>query len=105
MTILYKMYEHLIEKLIQNYDSWDSILMSFFDSIQDDHMATMKVLAGTFNNSKYPNYLRIVVSRIQRYFDIFQISHDSLLREGFSDGSEFILDNDGLRISFITFRR
>jgi hypothetical protein len=71
----------------------------------DREMKLMNELAATFLNASRPNHCRIEASSLDFHFIDFQISEESLTKEGFKHGAGYYVDDEGLRLSFNTTRR
>lgn len=84
--------------------AWEEIVAIFFRMNNDAYMSEHADLASAFDNLTFPNYLRVEVETIDKYFESFKISPKTLSDEEFIENKDFIKDAQSMRISFNTLR-
>jgi hypothetical protein len=84
---------------------WLDVVNVIFEMNVDRELKLMSELAAAFNNASRPNYFRIAASSLDFHFIDFEMTEEALIAAGFKKGVGYLLDEEGLRVSFNTARR
>jgi hypothetical protein len=85
--------------------TWLDVVKVIFEMNVDRKLKLMSELAVAFDNASRPNYFRIAASSLDFHFIDFEMNEGSLIAAGFKKNVGYLLDDEGLRISFNTARR
>lgn len=85
--------------------TWSDVVELFFKMNVDEKLSSMTDFAQMFNHSAKPDLLMINPLTINSYLENYIETKKTLMDEGFIEDVDFIEHDEGLRISFSTFRR
>ena len=85
--------------------SWDDLVTWFFKMNNDKRLSSVSDIAESFINSINPNFFKIDVEGIQPHFLKYKITEKNLNKSNFVKNEHYIIDDEGIRITFTAMRR